>query len=104
MGLLANLQTISKIGTFSRTSGDTTNVDCGFSNGARFVFIKRTNTTGSWVMWDSVRGIVAGNEPYTVLNSNSVQVTNQDYIDPLSSGFTINGGIATGDWVFYAIA
>ena len=95
---------ISKIGTFSRTSGDTTNVDCGFSNGARFVLLKRINTTGSWVARDSLRGIVSGNEPYLAINTANAQVTNQDYIDPLSSGFTVNGGIATGDWFFYAIA
>ena len=102
--LFASVNGISKVGTFSRTSGDTTNVDCGFTNGARFVLLKRTNTTGNWVLWDSVRGIVAGNDPYVFLNSNSSQVTNQDYIDPLSSGFTLTGGIATGDWIFYAIA
>ena len=102
--LFATAAGISKVGTFSRTSGDTTNVDCGFTNGARFVLLKRTNTTGNWVLWDSVRGIVAGNDPYVFLNSNSSQVTNQDYIDPLSSGFTLTSGIATGDWVFLAIA
>ena len=102
--LFASVDGISKVGSFSRTSGDTTNVDCGFSNGARFVFLKRINNTGSWVFWDDVRGIVAGNEPYLALQSTAAQITNQDYIDPLSSGFTVNGGIATGDWIFYAIA
>ena len=102
--LFASVDGISKVGSFSRTSGDTTNVDCGFSNGARFVFLKRINNTGQWVFWDDVRGIVAGNEPYLALQSTAAQITNQDYIDPLSSGFTVNGGIATGDWIFYAIA
>ena len=102
--LFASVDGISKVGTFSRTQGNTTNVDCGFSNGARFVLIKRTNTSGHWVLWDSTRGIVAGNDPYVLLSSNNAQVTNLDYIDPLSSGFSIQGGIATGDWIFYAIA
>ena len=51
-----------------------------------------------------MRGIVAGNDPYYALNLSNNATTNQDYIDPLSSGFTLTGGIATGDWIFYAIA
>jgi hypothetical protein len=102
--LFASVDGISKVGTFNRPSQVAQDIDCGFENGARFVLIKRTNTTGNWVLWDSVRGIVAGNEPYLLTNSNAAQVTNQDYIDPLSSGFTLTSGIATGDWVFLAIA
>ena len=102
--LFATVPGISKVGTFNRPSQVAQDIDCGFENGARFVLIKRTNTTGNWVLWDSTRGIVAGNEPYLLTNINSPQVTNQDYIDPLSSGFTLTSGIATGDWVFLAIA
>lgn len=102
--LFATAPGISKVGTFNRPSQVAQDIDCGFENGARFVLIKRTNTTGNWVLWDSVRGIVAGNEPYFLTNTSAAQVTNQDYIDPLSSGFTLTSGIATGDWVFLAIA
>ena len=102
--LFASVAGISKVGTFNRPSQVAQDIDCGFENGARFVLIKRTNTTGNWVLWDSVRGIVAGNEPYLLTNTAAAQVTNQDYIDPLSSGFTLTSGIATGDWVFLAIA
>jgi len=102
--LFATVPGISKVGTFNRPSQVAQDIDCGFENGARFVLIKRTNTTGNWVLWDSDRGIVAGSESYLVINSSAAQVNNQDYIDPLSSGFTLTSGIATGDWVFLAIA
>ncbi len=52
------------------------------------MFVKR-NGSGDWYVYDSERGIVAGDDPYLLLNSVSAEVTNTDYIDPLSSGFTV---------------
>jgi hypothetical protein len=100
--LFASLAGISKVG--SVTHSGTTNVDCGFSSGARFVLLKRTDATGDWYVWDSERGIVSGNDPYFLLNSTAAEVTNTDYIDPLSSGFTITSSFTAGDYIFYAIA
>jgi len=100
--LFATLAGISKVG--SVTHSGTTNVDCGFTSGARFVLLKRTDATGDWYVWDSERGIVSGNDPYLLLNSTAAQVTNTDYIDPLSSGFTITSSFTAGDYIFYAIA
>jgi len=103
MYLFATLAGISKVGSVSH-SGSSTDVNCGFSNGARFVMLKRTDATGDWYIWDSVRGIIAGNDPYLLLNTTAAQVTNTDYIDPLSSGFQISGAFTDGDYIFYAIA
>mgnify|MGYP003624877489 FL=1 len=100
--LFATLAGVSKVG--SVTHSGTTNVDCGFSAGARFVMLKRTDATGDWYVWDSVRGIIAGNDPYLLLNSTAAEVTNTDYIDPLTSGFTISDNFTDGDYIFYAIA
>jgi hypothetical protein len=100
--LFATLAGVSKVG--SATHSGTTNVDCGFTSGARFVLLKRTDASGDWYFWDSVRGIVSGNDPYLLLNSTAVQVTNTDLIDPLSSGFTITSNFTAGDYIFYAIA
>ena len=100
--LFATLAGVSKVG--SVTHSGTTNVDCGFSAGARFVLLKRTDATGDWYYWDSVRGIVSGNDPYLLLNSTAAEVTSTDYIDPLSSGFTITSTFTAGDYIFYAIA
>ena len=101
--LFATLAGISKVGSVAH-SGSSTDVNCGFSNGARFVMLKRTDATGDWYYWDSVRGIIAGNDPYLLLNSNAAHVTNTDLIDPLSSGFQISGDFTDGDYIFYAIA
>ena len=107
--LFATVAGISKVGSYSGTGSDV-NVDCGFSAGARFILIKRSDSTGDWYLYDSVRGIVAGNDPYLLLNSNAAQVTSTDYIDPLSSGFTVTSSAPAalntsgGTYVFYAIA
>jgi hypothetical protein len=102
--LFASLDGISKVGSFT-ISGSDIDVDCGFSNGARFVIIKRTDGAGGdWLIWDSVRGIVSGNDPYLALNSTAAEVTNTDYIDPLSSGFTLTSNLTAGTYIYYAIA
>jgi hypothetical protein len=108
--MFATLAGVSKVGTYSGTGSDV-NVDCGFSSGARFVLIKRTDSTGGpWIVFDSVRGIVAGNDPYILLNSTAAQVTGNDLIDPLSSGFTVTAGAGAslnangGTYIFVAIA
>ena len=100
--LFATLAGISKVGSVVHSG--TTDVDCGFSAGARFVLVKRTDSTGDWYVWDSVRGIVSGDDPYLLLNSSAAQVTNTDYIDPLASGFTLTSSFTAGTYIFLAIA
>jgi len=102
--LFASLDGVSKVGLVTH-SGSSTDVDCGFASGARFVLLKRTDATGDWYFWDTTRGIVSGNDPYLTLNGTSQpEVTNTDYIDPLSSGFQISGDFTDGTYIFYAIA
>jgi hypothetical protein len=107
--LFATLPGISKVGGYTGT-GTTLNVDCGFTSGARFVLIKRTDSTGDWYVWDSARGIVAGNDPYLLLNSIAAEVTNTDYVDTFSSGFEISSTAPAainangGSFIFLAIA
>ena len=101
--LFATLAGVSKLGTVTH-SGTSTDVACGFSAGARFVMLKRSDATGDWYIWDSVRGIIAGDDPYVLLNSTAATVTNTDLIDPLASGFQISGDFTDGDYIFYAIA
>ena len=101
--LFATLAGISKVGEIAH-SGSSTDVDCGFSNGARFVLLKRHDAAEHWYVWDSVRGIIAGNDPYVLLGTTAAQVTNTDYIDPLASGFQISGDFTDGNYIFYAIA
>ena len=113
--LFATVAGVSKVGSYTGTGSDL-NVDCGFSAGARWVMIKRSDISdgvanaGDWYVWDSVRGIVAGNDPYILLNSAAAEVTNTDYIDPLSSGFTVTSSAPNslnksgGTYIFLAIA
>ena len=110
--LFATLAGVSKVGTYTGTAA-TQNIDCGFTAGARFILIKRANgatNTGDWYVWDSVRGIVAGNDPYLLLNTTAAQVTNTDYIDPLNAGFTVTSSAPAalnasgGNYIFLAIA
>ncbi len=102
--LFATATGVSKVGSVSHTSGSATNVDCGFSSGARFVLIKQTDDTGAWYVFDSVRGIIAENDAGLYLNVNTAQQS-ADWIDPLASGFTMTSGAwNTGTYLFYAIA
>ena len=103
--LFGTVAGVSKVGSFTGTTTDQT-IDCGFSSGARFVLIKLTSGSGDWVIWDSTRGIVSGNDPYLLLNSNAAEVTNTDFIDPHSSGFTVTAGFQNNlsEYIFYAIA
>ena len=107
--LFSTLEGISKVGTYTGT-GNNVDVDCGFTAGAQFVLIKRTDSTGSWYVWDTVRGIVSGNDPYLLLHNSQQAVSNTDYIDPLNSGFTVTSSAPAelnasgGTYLFFAIA
>jgi hypothetical protein len=107
--LFATLTGVSKVGSYTGT-GTTLSIDCGFTAGARFILIKRTDSTGDWYVWDTARGIISGNDPYLLLNSSAAEVTNTDYIDPLASGFQITStapaaiNASGGSFIFLAIA
>ena len=101
--LFASVAGVSKIGSVAH-SGSSTDVDCGFSNGSKFVLLKRTDATGNWRLFDSDRGIVSGNDPHVFINLSSAQNTSTDLIDPLSSGFQITDDLTDGTYLFYAIA
>jgi len=107
--LFATLAGVSKVGSYTGTAA-TLNIDCGFSAAARFVLITRVDAAGDFYMWDSARGIVAGNSPYLIINTTGASVTNTDYIDPLSAGFTVTSSAPAalnasgGNYIFLAIA
>ena len=107
--LFATCAGVSKVGSYTGT-GTTKQIDCGFTAGARFVLIKRTDSTGDWYVWDTARGIVSGNDPYLLLNTVAAEVTNTDYIDTYSAGFEISStapaaiNASGGTYIFLAIA
>lgn len=108
--LFATAPGVSKIGTYTG-SGNTQTINCGFSAGARFVLIKNVDTTGQdWNIFDTKRGIVAGNDELMQLNTvNPSSTSSGDLIDSDNSGFAVNGTSPQvnriGDtYLFYAIA
>ena len=105
--LFASLEGVSKVGTFSGISGDI-NVDCGFSNGPKFIILKTfaSGVSGGWEVFDSVRGMGTVSDPYWRLESAASQVTGSDLIEPTNSGFIAKMGnfSPVGDYLFYAVA
>ena len=107
--LFATLAGVSKVGTYTGNATNTT-IDCGFSNGARFILIKRTDASGDWFVYDSTRGITSGISPYLVLNTTAAEVTNAGWLENASSGFLVNDNgttqlnINNATYIFLAIA
>jgi len=107
--LFATLPGVSKVGSYTG-NGSSQTIDCGFTSGARFVLIKRTDSTGDWYVWDTARGIVAGNDPHLSLNTTAAEVTSDDSIDPDNSGFIVNQLAATNinvtsaSYIYYAVS
>ena len=111
--LFATVAGVSKVGSYTGT-GNAINVDCGFTAGARFVLIKRTDATGDWYVWDTERGIIADDDPYLLMNEDDAEVTNTDYIDPHpeNKGFRVtssapnalNDSASGSDYIYLAIA
>jgi len=115
--LFASLDGVSKVGSYSGDSTTGRVIDCGVSNGARFVLIKQTNGGGDWWAFDTERGITTSVARGLRLNTTDAEVPTgsptQDYhdrIDPSSSGFIVNHTSALpinqsgSDYIFYAIA
>ena len=87
--LFASVTGVSKV--FSYTgNGSSQTINCGFTAGARFILLKRTDSTGDWYVYDSARGIVSGNDPQLKLNTTDAEATGYDAIDPDNSGFIVN--------------
>jgi hypothetical protein len=107
--LFATLAGVSKVGSYTG-NGTSQTIACGFSAGARFILIKRTNAAGDWYVWDTVRGIITANDPHLSLNTTAAEVTTDDSIDPASSGFIVNQLAATNinvsaaTYIFLAIS
>jgi len=107
--LFATCAGVSKVGSYTG-NGSSQTIACGFTAGSRFVLIKRTDSTGDWYVWDSARGIVAGNDPHLSLNTTAAEVTTDDSVDTDNSGFIVNQDAATNvnvtsaTYIFLAIA
>jgi len=91
-------------------NGSSQTVDCNFTSGAKFVLIKRTDSTGDWYMWDAQRGIVPGNDPFLKANTSGAEVTTDDSLDADATGFIVNQNtttninVSSANYIFCAIA
>jgi hypothetical protein len=108
--LFATLAGISKVGSYTG-NGTGQAIACGFgSGGARFVLIKRTDSTGGWYTFDSARGLTSGSSPYLLLNSTAAEVTGNNGVYASSGGFTLGATASTttnisgASYIFLAVA
>ena len=111
--LFATLPGISKVGSYIGNSTNDRVIDCGFSNGAKFVWIKEANNNNYWFYFDSVRGITTGTDKVIDFSRSDAQADETNYgaaglIKPDNSGFKISnlGAVNNGDgqFIFYAVA
>jgi len=109
--LFATCAGVSKVGSFTGT-GATQTIDCGFgASGARFVLIKRTDTSGNWYSFNSSSGFTSGSSPYMVWNgAATAETTGNNGCFAASTGFTVTStasstvNINGGNYIFLAIA
>ena len=89
MYLFANCEGVFHTGIYTG-AGEGTPVDVteiGFS--PRVLMLRNISSTGAWWVWDTLRGFSSDNDPYLRWNSPARQVSDTDYVDPLSNGFQI---------------
>jgi hypothetical protein len=107
--LFATCAGVSKVGSYTG-NGSTQTIDCGFTGGARFVIIKRTDSTGGWYVYDTVRGMTVLTDPYVFLNDNAAQVATLGSVTTVSTGFALNStilaaiNVSGGSYIFLAIS
>ncbi len=107
--LFATKPWISKVGSYTWNWWNLT-IDAGLNSSARFILIKRTDSTWDWYVWDSARWIVLNwNDPHLSLNSTAAEVTTDDSVDPYTSWFIVKQNTATninvtnGTYIYLAI-
>jgi hypothetical protein len=106
--LFGNLDGVSKVGSYTGNGSSSTgqNIDCGFSNGIRFLMIKNTQSTGPWYFWDEAN-LATTNQPYWYIQNQS-GLNQTDYIGTYNAGFNIKNGPDVNNtnvnYLFYAIA
>ena len=107
--LFATCPSVSKVGSYTGNGG-TQAIACGFTGGARFVLIKRTDASGDWYVYDTARGMTTLTDPYLLLNSTAAETATLGSVTTTAGGFTVNSAILAainssgGTYIFLAIA
>jgi hypothetical protein len=98
----------SKFGSYvGNGSTDGPFVYCGFK--PAWVMIKRTDSTGNWVMHDNARNSTNPAKGYLIANSSGIEEAGSDILDFLSNGFNIRNtwtdiNASGGSYIFAAFA
>ena len=106
--LFASVDGISKVGYYDGTGYAGHVITTGFT--PRLLIIKKVNGANSWFMYDSLRGLGAGADPYLQLENTNAQASGGDDVFATSStGFTINQSYSSvnasgGKYIYYAHA
>jgi hypothetical protein len=91
--LFASVDGISKVGYYTGTgSSNSQAITLGFQ--PRFVLVKRVNAAEDWFMFDSVRGMGSGNDPYLRINKNNDQSSSFNILEATSTGFTLQANMS----------
>jgi hypothetical protein len=85
----AEVAGFSKFGTYTGNAAAGNSVNLGFR--PALVMIKRTDSTGSWYMWDSTRG---ENSYYMTAESTNYESDVGNYITFTATGFSTTGNYA----------
>jgi hypothetical protein len=107
--LFATCPGVSKVGTYTG-NGTTQTINCGFTGGARFVLLKRTDATGSWYVYDTARGMTVLTDPYLLLNTTAAEVATLGSVTTVSTGFALDSAIlaainvSAASYIFLAVA
>jgi hypothetical protein len=107
--LFATLSGVSKVGSYTG-NGTTQTINCGFTGGARFVLIKRTDSTGDWYVYDTARGMTTLTDPYLLINSTAAESATLGSVTTVTTGFALNAAIlaaintSAATYIFLAIA
>ena len=107
--LFATCAGVSKVGSYTG-NGTTQTINCGFTGGARFVLIKRTDSTGNWYVYDTARGMTTLVDPYLLLNSTAAESATLGSVTTVTTGFAVDASILAAvntnaaSYIFLAIA
>ena len=103
-----SVEGFSKFGSYvGNGSADGTFVYCGFR--PAFIMVKRTDSTGSWFIWDTVRETINPLDQNLYANLSNAEASGNELGDALSNGFKIRGtgaqwNASGGTFIYMAFA
>ena len=104
--LFSSVDGVSKCGYYNGTGAAGHVITTGFL--PRLLIIKNTTNANSWFLYDTVRGLGTGNDPYMQLENTNAQAGGDTFATS-STGFTINQSYSSvnasgAKYIYYAHA